>query len=93
MGYAEMIPEQERDQLDGHVWYLPHHPVFYPTKGKIRVVFDCSAKYRDVSLNSQLLPGPNLMNMLVGVLIRLRQEPVAIMSDIDIERYVIIKTC
>ncbi|KAK3702245.1 hypothetical protein QZH41_016773 [Actinostola sp. cb2023] len=28
-------------------WYLPHHPVFHPQKpGKVRVVFDCSAKYR-----------------------------------------------
>ncbi len=85
MGCAEMIPEEERDRSDGHVWYLPHHPVFHATKGKIRVVFGCSAKYRDVSLNSQLLPGPNLTNtlVLVGVLLRFRQEPVAIMSDIE----------
>ena len=81
MGYAEMVPKEERDRSDGHVWYLPHHPVFHPTKGKLRVVFDCSAKYRDISLNSQLLTGPNLTNTLVGVLMRFRQDPVAIMHE------------
>jgi hypothetical protein len=83
MGYAEKVPEEERDRSDGHVWYLPHHPVFHPTKGKLRIVFDCPAKYRDISLNSQLLTGPNLTNTLVGVLMRFRQDPVAIMSDIE----------
>ena len=83
MGYAERIPEEEREQTDGHVWHLPHHPVFHPVKKKIRVVFDCSAKYREISLNNQLLTGPNLTNTLVGVLLRFRQEPVAIRSDIE----------
>jgi hypothetical protein len=83
MGYAEKVPEEERGRSDGHVWYLPHHPVFHPTKGKLRVVFDCSAKYRDISLNSQLLTGPNLTNTLVRVLMRFRQDPVVIMSDIE----------
>ena len=82
--YAERVPEGERDRSYGHVWYLPHHQVFHPMKpGKIRVVFDCAAKYREISLNSQLLQGPNLTNTLFGVLTRFRQEPVAVMSDIE----------
>ncbi|KAK3712224.1 hypothetical protein QZH41_009770, partial [Actinostola sp. cb2023] len=65
-------------------WYLPHHPVFHPQKpGKVRVVFDCSAKYRGSSLNDQLLQGPDLTNTLIGVLTRFRQEQVAFMSDIE----------
>ena len=48
----------------------------------MRVVFDCSARYEGTSLNGQLLSGPDLTNSLVGVLIRFRQEPVAVMSNI-----------
>ena len=50
---------------------------------KVRVVFDCAARYNGVSLNSQLLQGPDLTNNLVGVLIRFREEPIAIMADIE----------
>ena len=46
-------------------------------------MFDCSAKYRGTSLNDQLLQGPDLTNLLVGVLTRFRQEPVAFMSHIE----------
>ena len=71
-------------QAPGRTWYLTHHPVFHPAKpGKIRVVFDCSAKFRGSSLNDHLLQEPDLTNSLVGVLIRFRQERVALMSDIE----------
>ena len=68
----------------GKTWYLPHHAVQHPAKpGKVRVVFDCSAKYRGKSLNDELLQGPDLTNSLVGVLTRFRQESVAFMSDVE----------
>ena len=83
-GCAERIPDNEIDRNDGKVWYIYHHGVYNTKKpGKIRVVFDCSAKFQGISLNSQLLPGPDLTNSLVGVLIRFRQESVALMSDIE----------
>ena len=46
--------------------------------GKVRVVFDCTATYDSISLNSQLLQGPNIMNNLVGFLIRFRQKQIAL---------------
>ena len=53
-GYAQKVPEEERNRQDGFVWYLPHHPVLHPLKlDKTRVVFDCSAKYRGISLNDK----------------------------------------
>ena len=36
----------------------PHHGVYYPSKpGKIRVVFDCSAEFKETSLNKNLMSG------------------------------------
>ena len=70
----------DEDSKDQPVWYLLHHPVVRPDK--LRAVFDCSACYKGTSLNDQLLSGPDLTNSLLGVLIRFRLEPVAVMSDI-----------
>ena len=80
-GYAKKAPASE---TPGKTWYLPHHAVFHtPKPGKVRVVFDCSAKYRGSSLNDQLLQGPDFTNSLVSVLTRFRQENVALMSDVE----------
>jgi hypothetical protein len=82
-GHARKVPN-ERLQKSGKSWYLPHHPVFHPQKPeKVRVVFDCSAKYRSTSLNDQLLQGPDLTNSLIGVLNRFRQGPIAFMADVE----------
>ena len=48
---------------------------------KIRVVFDCSANYKVISLNDILLFGPNITNKLIGVLIRFRNEVNTIEED------------
>ena len=81
--YARKVRCLEPRPLGTH-WYLPHHPVFNPQKpGRIRVVFDCSAKHRGTSLNDQLLQGQDLTNSLVGVLSRFRQELIALMSDVE----------
>ena len=81
-GDAERVPEEDIHKAPA--WYIPHHGVYHPQKpGKIRVVFDCSAKYQGTSLNDHLLTGPELTNTLVGVLYRFRRGPVAIMCDIE----------
>ncbi|XP_042611086.1 uncharacterized protein LOC109074690 [Cyprinus carpio] len=76
--HAELAPPSEGRE----VWYLPIFGVYHPHKpGKIRVVFDSSARFEGVSLNEVLLQGPNLNNSLLGVLLRFRKEPVAITAD------------
>ena len=82
-GYAKEVSHEEMEGKHGEVWYLPHHPVINPQKEKVRIVFDCAAKYNGVSLNSRVLQGPDLANKLVGVLIRFRLEEVALMADIE----------
>ena len=68
----------------GKTWYLPHHVVYQPNKtGKIRVVFDLSAEYKGICLNKELLPGLDLTNQIIGVLLRFREEHVRVMGDIE----------
>ena len=83
--YAAKVPNQHLlDRSDKVVWFLPHHRVFHPKKpGKVRFVFDCTAKFRGVSLNENLLQGPDLTNSLIGVLTRFRQERTAIVADME----------
>lgn len=82
-GYAVQVPTHQLNRDDNRVFYIPHHGVYHPKKRKLRVVFDCTSSYQDRCLNSELLQGPDLTNTLVGVLLRFREEPVAVMADIE----------
>ena len=83
-GYAERMPDEQSSPQPRKLWYLPHHGVYQAKKpDKIRVVFDCSAWYRETSLNNNLLQGPDLTNTLVGVLTRFRKGTYAFMADFE----------
>ncbi|KAI4880096.1 hypothetical protein NFI96_007245 [Prochilodus magdalenae] len=78
------VEEVHDDGANGETWYIPHHGIYHPKKPeKLRVVFDCSAKYKGTSLNEHLLPGPDMINNLTGVLIRFREHRIALMCDIE----------
>ena len=81
--YAEVIPADEVNRPPpGKRWYLIHFAVTHKTKKKLRIVYDCSLRYNNVSLNDMLLQGPDCTNSLVGVLLRFRQDSVAFSSDV-----------
>lgn len=83
-GHARKVPEDRLEANQWKVWYLLHHGIHHPRKPhKIRVVFDCSARCEGTSLNSQLMPGPDLTNSLVGVLTRFLQDRITFMADIE----------
>ena len=68
-GYAKKSADSA---TEGKCWYIPHHGVYNENKpNKIR------------SLNNELMSGPDLTNQIIGVLIRFRQEPIAIMANIE----------
>ena len=53
--YAEKVPTDGTSDIS---WYIPHHAVFNTNKSpNVRVVFDCSARFHDISLNECLLQG------------------------------------
>ena len=80
-GYAAKVSEGQGD--NGPVWYLPHHDVRQPDRGKLRVVFDCAARSGGICLNDVLEKGPQLTNSLLGVLRRFREGRVAFTCDIQ----------
>ena len=82
-GFAEVVP-QDHVQLGpkGRTWYIPHHGV-PKDKDKVRVVFDCSSRYRGISINDLLLTGPDLTNALLGILLRFRADRVAFTCDVQ----------
>lgn len=56
---------------------IPHHGVNHPKKINLRSVFDSTASFQDVSLNKELIQGPDLTTTLVGVLLRFCEELIA----------------
>ena len=81
-GYAEKVRDDGKQ--NACTCFLPHHPVMNPKKpDKIRVVFDCAARFMGVSLNDKLLQRPDLLSRLSGVLTRFRLNPIALVADIE----------
>ncbi|XP_020609698.1 uncharacterized protein LOC110048246 [Orbicella faveolata] len=82
--YARKVPDHQVNRSGEATSFLPRHTVFHPKKPeKVRVVFDCAAKYRGVPLNDVLLQGPDMNNSLIGVLARSRQERIVILADVE----------
>lgn len=82
-GYVRKLRPNEISS-GGRSWYIPIFTVKNKnkTKKKNRIVWDAAAAVENVSLNSVLLKGPDLLKSLVGVLLRFRERPIALSGDI-----------
>eukprot|EP00105_Crassostrea_gigas_P017145 XP_011434807.1 PREDICTED: uncharacterized protein LOC105333498 [Crassostrea gigas] len=80
-GHAEKAPSR----IEGEeCWFLPIFGVYHPRKkDQVRVVFDSAVKHNGVSFNEVHVLCSDLTNSLLGVLLHFRQEPVAIVADIE----------
>ena len=68
LGQSEMALSEEQKDC-----YLPHHPVKLPhIKEKVRRVCNTAAKHQGVSLNYNLMTGPDLLQKLLTVLFKFR---------------------
>ena len=75
-----VVPVEDGAATESRCWYLP----FFVTKQeKSRVVFDGAVKFDGIALNDVVLPGINLLNRLVEVLIRFRVGRYACMADLS----------
>lgn len=82
-GYIRSVDKEEEMRNSNNCWYLPVFPVRNPNKpNKLRIVWDAAASVDNVSLNSMLLTGPDLLSCLPGVLLRFREKKFAIAGDL-----------
>ena len=83
-GVIEKVAELEETEK---VHYLPHHAVIRKDAEtmKLRIVYDASSKERKngTSLNDCLHTGPSLNPLLFQILVRFRENRVALVGDIE----------
>ncbi|XP_053691432.1 uncharacterized protein LOC128739955 [Sabethes cyaneus] len=84
-GYAHKITEAEINNTPSSaIWYLPINVTLNPHKpGKVRLVWDAAASVKGISLNSELLKGPDMLASLPKVICHFRERPIAIGGDIQ----------
>ncbi|XP_058836884.1 uncharacterized protein LOC131693240 [Topomyia yanbarensis] len=84
-GYAHKITNAEiTNTPNSAVWYLPVNVVLNPRKpGKVRLVWDAAASVGGISLNSELLKGPDMLIPLPRVICHFRERPIAFGGDIQ----------
>ena len=82
--YARKMTSEEVRRHSNRTNYIPTHPVFIPKKpGKTRVVNDSAAVYKGISLNKNLATGPDQLNSLPEILLRLRIGKMVLAADIE----------
>ena len=84
-GAARRLTEAERKEYKGPIHYIHHHEILKPESKStpIRIVFNSSASYMGHVLNEYWAKGPDMLNNLLAVLVRFRQEKIAITGDIQ----------
>lgn len=95
LNHMEEVPEEE---INNRSVYLPHHAVVneQSESTNFRVVFDASSKDENstanVSLNDELLVGPQLQEELRNIVMRWRMKRICFIADIQkMYRQVLVK--
>ena len=81
---ARKLTVSELEEYRGSIHYISNHEVLKPDSESTlcRIVFKSSAKFQGHTLNEYWAKGPDLLNNLLGVLIRFRENRIAISGDI-----------
>lgn len=75
---ARKLTEDEIYHYEGPIFYIPHTEVLKPDSSStpLHIVFNSSTKYINVSLNEMWAKGPDVLNFLLGILLRFRENDV-----------------
>ena len=84
-GFSRKLTEKEIADWKGPVHYVSHHAVLRPEKKStpVRIVFHSSATFKGHCLNDFWYKGSDLLNNLFGVIMRFRENAVAVCADIE----------
>ena len=85
MNFSRKLSSEELESYKGPIHYISHHEIVRPEKKStpIRIVFNSSASYKGHRLNDYWMKGPDLLNNLFGILLRFRENEVAISADVS----------
>ncbi len=85
LGFSRKLTEEEIKKYKGPVHYIAHHEVVRPEKKStpVRIAFNSSSRYKGQCLNDCWIKGPDLLNNMFGVILRFREQPVAVSGDIS----------
>lgn len=85
MNFCRKLTQDEMENYEGPVHYIPHHAVVRPEKKStpVRIVFNSSSMFQGHQLNEYWMKGPDLLNNLFGVVLRFREREVALVGDIS----------
>ncbi|KAL0822662.1 hypothetical protein ABMA28_004686 [Loxostege sticticalis] len=78
----DFAEELKVNSATSKTWVLPHFGVDNPNKKKLRLVFDAADRVDGYCLNDFLLTGPDLLLSLFGVMLRFRENKIAVTGDI-----------
>ena len=84
-GFVRILEEEELENTKTDLqWYVPHLPVLNPNKpDKVRRVCNAASKFGGVSLNDNLMAGPDLLQSLIGIIFRFREKEIALTADVE----------
>ena len=84
-GVACRLNDEEIHSYDGPIHYIAHHAVLKPDSknAPCHIVFNSSANYHGHVLNEYYAKGPDMLNNLLAVLLRFREERFAFIGDIS----------
>lgn len=90
---ARKLTQKEVDNYEGPTHYISHHDVLKPDSKStpVRIVFNSSASYMGQELNDYWAKGPDLLNNLLGILVRFRENEIGFVGDVK-KMYHTVKT-
>ena len=80
MKFCRKLTKEEDESYQGPVHYIPHHTVDRPEKNStpVRIVFNSLCMFQGHQFNDYWMKGPDMLNNLFGVVLRLREREVAL---------------
>ena len=85
MNFASKLKEVDMNEYKGPVHYISHHTVLRPDTActAVCIVFNSSSSYQGHRLNYYWRKGPDMLHDLFGVILRFRENKVALTANIS----------